>query len=607
MYDKIIEQNICFINADSDKQIYYYCAAAPTIIISGDNTPAVQFQIFRNSEQPSDVYYAMLSLQTQLSSSAAAAQAAASANPNIPSDAILLPLQVIACSATLNIPQLIPSLTNNTSLSSQQLCYLLAGLTKTDDIVLLTALLRSPESAPIAVSYKVDYLQQLPPSTFELEAQWGQVYQYLKTSVGFNALIFSVNIETISEQLISNKVVTIKVRSTDPNSHIEEAGVELTQILTSEFFTPVFSKVDEQSHDGFGFYLQKVSVEDIEQRSLSGKLTETTVVKRSLYPQALFADLVKGSDYRASDVIKMNDIKDDFFAYRTVTANLIASELDDNIQLVVATLNYGSTSLPLIFSRDDPSAKVFKVPSIIDEKTKTMVWPVSYQFTLYFNQAIGGVTSIQSEKMVTSLTEIYLDVESLYSRYDFVIKAENNFNWQWYQSILVTIKCSHLQDKNNNISKSFQITQQSLQDKYSVMLPEPDLYQFEVTKQYSKADNSSHISANIIEPTSQDVFIFSSLYKQRVLKILASFDWEEVLQAIVYVSYNYLPANPSAVLQQNITFTESNATPQLFSADQLDPALLTVNLSVLITYKQGKPAWKQTSTDQNQIDIANLA
>ena len=48
--------------------------------------------------------------------------------------------------------------------------------------------MRTPASTPIAVSYKIDYLQQPPPATFELEAG-DQVYRYLQRSIGFNLLI----------------------------------------------------------------------------------------------------------------------------------------------------------------------------------------------------------------------------------------------------------------------------------------------------------------------------------------------------------------------------------------------------------------------------------
>ena len=107
-------------------------------------------------------------MQTQLASSSGATRRRR--QPGHAARCDLLPLQAIACSATLNIPDLIPGQTSKTSLSDQQYCYLSAKLNDDDDILLLASLMRTPASTPIAVSYKIDYLQQLPPATFELEA-----------------------------------------------------------------------------------------------------------------------------------------------------------------------------------------------------------------------------------------------------------------------------------------------------------------------------------------------------------------------------------------------------------------------------------------------------
>lgn len=609
MNSQIVVQNICFIRADPDRPIYYYCAAAPSISVIDGNQPAVQLQIFRNSSQPATVYYAMLSLQTQLASSYEAAQAAAAASPEMPRDAILMPLQAIACSATLDIPGFVAGQTSKTSLSDQQNCYLLAKLPPEADIALLASLMATPATAPIAISYKIDYLQQLPPATFELEARWDQVYQFLQESFGFNLLIFSVDIEETSSRLISEKVVTIKVRDTDPDGHFAQAAAELTQILISEFFTPVFADVPQQAEPKPGFYLQRLSVEDIDQRRLSGKLSETTVVKRSLYPQALFAELVAGTDYQADRVIGQSDLQDDFFAHREVRVHLLSDEWDANVQLVTVRLRYGKDNKQFTFRKDDTGPKTFRSPSITDPKTGKMLWPVEYDFTVYLNQAVGGVRSVNSGPLSTELNDVYLDIESLYGRYDFVIKAASQFDWRWYQSVLVTLRCRHMKLPASSLSKSFQISETSQQHSYPVMLPNPDLYLFEVTKEYSCAANSPHIPAVLSEPTSQDVYLFSSLYHQRVLTLSADMDWGQVEMVLVSASYACLPGDDD-ILQQVFQFTESDAAPQRFSADQIDPQRLSVDLEIWFTYQPGrqgdKPEYVQTSTVQDDIDIANL-
>lgn len=238
--------------------------------------------------------------------------------------------------------------------------------------------------------------------------------------------------------------------------------------------------------------------------------------------------------------------------------NLLSTELDDNIQLVVARLRYGDNNRQFNFRRDDADPKLFRVASIRDPKTGKMLWPVEYSFVVYFNQAIGGVTSVSSDSLQTELNDVYLDIESVYGRYDFVIKAASQFDWSWYQSVLVTLRCRHIQRPNSSISKSYQISQTAQQDSYPVMLPDPDLYLFEVSKEYSTATNSPHIPAVLNEPTSRDVYLFSTLYRQRVLRLSASMDWQQVAMVIVSVSYAYSPTDS---LQQVFQFTESDDAP----------------------------------------------
>jgi hypothetical protein len=372
----------------------------------------------------------------------------------------------------------------------------------------------------------------------------------------------------------------------------------------------VFAEVPQQDKPQAGFYLQRLSVEDIDQRRLSGKLTETTVVKRSLYPQALFAELVAGTDYQADRVISQSDLQDDFFAHREVRINLLSDELDDNVQLVMVRLRYGPDNKQYTFRQGDTKPKIFRSPSIIDPQTGKMLWPVEYDFTVYLNQAVGGVRSVSSGALQTELNDVYLDIESLYGRYDFVIKAANLFDWRWYLSVLVTLRCRPIGQTASSLSKSFQISQTAQQDSYPVMLPNPDQYLFDVTKEYSSAANSPHISAVLTEPTSQDVYLPSSLYHQRVLMLSASMDWQQVESVMVSASYAYLPGDDTPPLQQIFQFTETEAAPQRFSADQIDPERLAVDLEIWFSYLPGqdgdKPKYVQTATNQDAIDIANL-
>ncbi|POZ60342.1 hypothetical protein [Chromobacterium alticapitis] len=210
--------------------------------------------------------------------------------------------------------------------------------------------------------------------------------------------------------------------------------------------------------------------------------------------------------------------------------------------------------------------------------------------------------------MWTVVNNIYLDIESLYGCYNFVIKAGEQFDWQRYTSVLVTLCCRHRQQPTRILSRSYPITQTTSQVKLPVMLPDPDKYQFELSKSYSAGPNSPHISVVLKEPTSQDVYLSSTLYRQHTLILLANMDWHRVAHVTVFASY---ACSPAERLYQQFQFTESDAGPQCFSADQPDPERCIVDLDIWFTYQPGEgdgwPENMQISTKAKAIDLANFS
>ena len=412
MTNAILMQNICFIRAPNDKNTFYYTAAYPTVTVNKEGEASIQYQVFRNKVKTGEQYYAMLSLQSELNVSISEAKRTAAVSPDIPENATLLPLQVIGTRVTLSIPD-IQSISNTAaSLGNNNLCILQSSFTDVRQIETLDALLRNPDTAPIGLIYQLDYLLQFPPSKFELEANWQFVYRYLKKEVGFNFIIFSVDIQKITKSLFENNLVTIKTRSTTPDSHIVDAGKELTNILMGDFFSPTFSeKIPNQDKKSeFGFFLkQQVSIIDEQHIILSARISETTVVQRSLFPQALFSTLVSNCNYDAEKIITQQTINDSFFDDRKVMINLLTPNINDNISLVAVTLNCNGYQKIYTFSndgKDNTQAKEFKVPSKIDPNSHVMVWPVDYQFTVYFKNGFNGVFEISSESLTTTLNQI---------------------------------------------------------------------------------------------------------------------------------------------------------------------------------------------------------
>ncbi|HCB1502468.1 TPA: hypothetical protein MYO83_005422 [Klebsiella michiganensis] len=597
---------IGFIQAIPDSLIYYYHATQPRFSLYPDNSPAIQLQVFRNPQKITDNYHAMLSMQTELFCSHEQAQAAARANREIPPGAQLRPLPAITSTATLSIAQLAMMPASNTSSSGQQRCYMQARLSQQHDIELLTAMMSNPQAVPISISYKIDYLQQLAPATFELQADWHKVYTCLETDLGVNFFIFSTQIKKLSEELISRNVVSIIVRDADPRNYIAQAVEELSKILLSEFFTPITLIDNPQSSPRFGFYFQKLSVTDINLRTLSAKFTQTTVVKRSIYPQALFAELLNGSHYQPDRAIIYTDLTDHFFTHRKVAINLLNPQLDDNILAVSILMCYGDIKEIFIFSHDNVDTQCFETFVIKEPHTQKISFPVNYSFTLYFENAVCGQSEVTSEVMQTSLAEIYLDVDSLFSRFSFMIETSAHFNWQWYQSVQVTIIRQNIYQLRDEILKSFVITALGSKIEFSTLLLNPNCYHFYIEKIYTPTDNSPHLEKKSRHSVGQNILLNAELYPQRKLQIFTeNVNWQIVKKVSVFA--RYLCNQQGVVLQQKFTFNKDTITPQLFSADQPDPTRKCIELRVLPEYhiKQNlKPII--FNTDADTIDISTL-
>ncbi|WP_017346985.1 hypothetical protein [Pantoea sp. A4] len=601
--NSLSSHDVLFIAANEQQTIFYYCAGLPRLRLDNADHPAITYTIYRNAQQSETVYYAMLNLQSVLTCTYAQAEAAAREHREIPAEAILLPLQVTACHVTLDITGFIPTTVFPAAQNTTQNCLMAVKFSDTAEIETFKALLRQPTTTPLAVSYKIDYIQQLPPSTFELIAEWQQVYTYLEEHVGFNFLLFSVDIEKISSLLITEHYVTIKTRIVDPGSIVEQAGRELTQILLAEFFSPVFTPPTPQHADRVGFYLQKITQHDYSQRQLSARLEEYSAVKRAIYPQALLAQMVDAENYQAERIIQQQDISDDFFTRRKVTFHLLETELDSNILLLLLNVRYGEKDHNYTFNQEDVASKTFSVPAIIDAD-KAMRWPVAYQFSLYFRTAIAGISEVHSDWQETSLEEAWIDAAALYSQYHFSFLAVPGFNWQWYSQVTLNVACTQYSESQRPVAQSLILTEQAPTAAWPVMLPGIENFQFSLKAEYQRVAGLPHLPATLHYPIGQQAMLYSSLFPQRSLLISASADWQQIRQIQAIVQFR-CGDSTTPILKQTFLFNQDRASPQLFSADQPDPERRTLTLLVVIDYLSAEKKSEQypLSTDEDAIDI----
>jgi hypothetical protein len=603
---KVID-GICFINSPN-KNVFYYTSATPCAVNNENNQPNISYKVYQNNNGNKQQYYATLSVEAELPCSLVQAHQAASNNTNIPAEATLLPLQVISSTATLSIPGVEQTCRMSASLGNNNLSITQLSFNDENRIEILDALLKKPETAPIAIIYQQDYLMQVPPSVFELQADWSSVQQYIEKTFGLNIIVFSLDITNISQTLIEDKKVVIKARNTSPDSHIEEAGKELTNILLAEFFQPVLSnKIPAENKPSFGFIVnKKVSIVENNNRTLSARIDSTTVVKRSFFPQALFAQFVENSNYDADKIISQKTINNSFFTQRKVKVSLLTLGLEQGISLVTVVLKYNGQTKTYSFDADNLTDKQFSVDSEVDSTSGSIVWPVDYCYTLYFSESINGIYQVSSESRSTTLEQVFIDVNALYQLYAFNIKTVECFNWDWYKSVIVTISCN-TEQQPNNFSQTYLLDKNTNTKQLTLSLPKPEQFSFSTQLKYVVNENSPHLPAVINQPSAQDSYIYSTIYQQRKLLLKADYDWNKIKQVTVHLSYNCQNSDatkPSKLLQ-NLIFDKSN-TVQLFSADQLAPDAKSIDINLIITDQDNKVFTKYHTTTEDQLELTDI-
>jgi len=535
---EVKEQNIYFLRSAIEPWLYYFSAAYPKIVSNGEG-PEVSLNIYRFGEEK---FFASLNLCVHLPADIESAEAAAQSDTSIPDDAILLPLQFIKSEMTVAAPGMFRE-TFSADTNNQNYCISSISLSDKDKIMKLDALLRKPESAPIIVGYKLDFRKALPPSEFQLTADWSQVYDYLQKNIGFNLVIFSVEIEDISSKLLAEKIVKIeiKARDKDESDYFERAALSLGNILLTEFMNfnvPVAKDHDSGTKPLLGFSLKKVSIRDIQDRKLSARMVENTVVRRSIYLQTTFKSLVSNTGYDGSKVIHQNEVKDVFFEKRKLTAHLLNESLLDAVKYIALHIKYGSSIEKMVFKSGQTQPQSIEMDMFIDPVSKEANRDLSYSFQVFFKNSVAGITVVKSENFVSSSDHIYLNISSCISKVEFDIKTVSQFNWDWYQSVVVTLK-GEAKGGQNQFEEILLLTKNVDRITKVIDLPHPDKFEYIANFNYTSANNSPHVNTEVIRPVKQHVMAFRQIYPQKKFTIETAFDWSVLEEVKVYVSYEY--------------------------------------------------------------------
>lgn len=579
----ILIDGINFFADSEDPAVYYYLPATPKLALVSEQ-PQLMLYAYRGVNN--DGGY--LSVQTNLRVSQHKLTQAAQQLP----DATLLPFPVINGQATMNVlglsdTQDISLMGNNTAIFHQAL--------NQQQSKLLIGALKQPCAVPLAVVYELDFIAQRAPSNYSLEAHWDQVQHYISTTYGVDFFFVSANISHISETLISNK--TVKIVSTNIDANMAAATQQLTTMLLSAFFKPVFSEPDaaEPSKPAtLGFYFQQVDLQQLDQRYLYFDMRQESVVRQKKYLSATLASM-GCKQVKPSECITTIDANSPFFMQRKLTICAGIDFAKNAINYIVLTCHYGegSDNRQQHILHPNQQQVTFSWPSQVSNNT--MARKVSYSYQVFFDSdavAAGRRPSkITSKPFTTEWDYVQIIPSSCYQLVPVSLMASPTLQWDWYSSVQILLKYQYSVAQDHiEVNHTIKLCQGTAQKNWEIFVPQGQAGQFQYQLAYQPKSGLPHLPLKTDWQTATNRVYFSNAFAhQRQAHLLPEFQWHKtanVERIEVRLSYRYNGPNSNA-LQQLFSFTEDCSQAHTFSADQADTQYQTLSYIQTVFFADG--------------------
>lgn len=600
----ILIQDTDFFQDSEDPSVYYYLPSSPVLsprTLSHDTQPQLMLYAYRGVNNNGGY----LTVQTELQVSEQTLEQAAKQLPG----ATFLPFPVLDGKAIMNVAgqndsQDISLMGHNTAIFNQSL--------DQQQTEFLTGALKSPCSVPLAVVYELDFIAARAPSQYTLEAHWDEVQTYISTTYGFDFFFVSAKISHISETLISNK--TVKITGTINDDTMQQATEQLTSMLLSVFFKPVFGPVSEGQHDQpapLGFYFQQVDISQIDSRYLSFNMTQTSVVRLKKQVQGTLASMgCKQID--ANRCIETVDLNSPFFTKRQLNVGAGVDFGKNEISYIVITCQYGeddTNRAQRIINTSSPVAS-FSWPSIV--KDDAMARTISYSYQIFFDSnAVSNNRrpfKVVSQALETDWDYVQVIPSSCYQLLPISIMALATLQWDWYTSVQLALKYDYKVDKQSyTFNQTMALKEDQAQLNMDLFVPAGQSSQFQYQTYYMVKQGLPHYPLKTQWcPDNDSVYIGNAFAHQRQAHLLPEFQWHnltDVERIVVRLSYPYNGPG-SDPLQQSFTFTKDDSQAQTFSADRADTQFNTVSYIQTVYFSGGSS--KTEPPQQSDADFIPL-
>lgn len=471
------------------------------------------------------------------------------------------------------------------------------------------------EMAPIGVVYALDYLALRPAYNIRLSIDWERVQKHFEEHLGVNSLLFSADIDKITDELIDQRVIVIEADTFVPEGD-EEEGVtgrrdqalnQVREMITDAFFTPSLDPFQEKE-DGWdkaaGFFeriaqvhanggqgalfsYKKLDYQRIDKKSLNVNISERTTVKRSIYPQGHLSGIFRTLRQEGLDpnrFIIAVDLDDPWFERRRVKVLSRVDFAADNIVSVNVNLRYGQQIRSVLLDGTKGSGEV-EWASIIQNNGMARAVTVDYVVNFKSSDGAERPMRLQATPQIFEGDNLEIDPrgDGLYTLNSVPLLT---FNFPWSHYPLVEVRTRYNDPEHAiRLSDTFLLRESTPEARWQRFMRDPNKSNFLYQVIYHAAAGSD-VVGEWITANEDQLLLRDPFPKKRTLTVVPNFRWSEVDRAFVDLLYE----DPANDLRQEASFefnADQNAT-QAFIVDVVDPQVRHISYQVTVLFSDGR-------------------
>jgi hypothetical protein len=452
------------------------------------------------------------------------------------------------------------------------------------------------EMMPVGIVYSLDFLALRPAYNVSVVADWNRIQTHFQESFGAEVLFSSVQIDTVVDKLIEDRVIEINVDTFIPEGEDssgvlgrrDEAIADFKDMILENFFEPSLDPIKEKDNEFLDtierlsqlapagaamFHYKKVDITRIDQKRMNLTMNERTTVRRSIHPQAHLRGMFRllrdsQGTVDLSRFVREITLDDPWFKQRDVSARSLVNFANDSVDSVNLTLWYGNEPRTLVLDATNPTGSA-RWNSILENRMMKRDIRYSYRVNFKDVDTTERPGVLQSPELVTTGDKFEINPrgENLYFLDDIQIGVTDRFPWSSYSSIEVMVKYVD-REKQINLEESFILKSERPEVTWKRFRLDRTKDAFEYKLIY-RSVNSSDRETEWKSTTQERLTVPNPTPRKRTVTVVPAVTWS--LVSMIFVDLSYQDLDNDIWVSQSLFFDKDTSKPQNFSVDLINP------------------------------------